>query len=76
MRTGSTAIDAFIVVVCFGDFEEFGSSFGIDLPHFTAHIGGTVVGVGMCVLKRYVGHDVKYGMLWYDIVRYGISSVW
>ena len=40
--TGSTTVDAAVVVVRFGDFTQFRASLWIDLPHFT-HLGETVV---------------------------------
>lgn len=36
--TGSTAVDAAIVLVRFGDFTQLRASLRVDLPHFT-HVG-------------------------------------
>ena len=40
LRRGGAAVDAFVVLVCFGDGEEFGAGFGVDFPHFGGHVGG------------------------------------
>lgn len=40
LRTGSAAVDAFVILICLGDFQQFRASLGIDLPHFPAHLGG------------------------------------
>lgn len=44
LGTGSAAVDAFVVLVGFGDFEELGAGFGVDFPHFGTHCGGSVGG--------------------------------
>lgn len=40
--TGSTTVDAPVVIVRFGDFAQFRASLRIDLPHFT-HLCETVL---------------------------------
>lgn len=35
-----SAIYAFVVLVCFGEGEEFGACFWVDLPVLGAHVGG------------------------------------
>ena len=40
LRRGGTAVDAFVVLVRFGDGEEFRAGFGVDFPHFGGHVGG------------------------------------
>jgi hypothetical protein len=42
LRRGSTAVDAFVVLVRLGYGEEFGASLRVDLPHLGGHVGGSL----------------------------------
>lgn len=56
--TGSATVYAFIILIRLGDFEQFGPSLGIDLPHFPTHLGGIfwrwIYGDGMVIMAYVV----------------------
>jgi hypothetical protein len=61
--TGSTAVDAAVVVVRFGDFAQFRASLWIDLPHFT-HVGETVVYTELYGCRWAVGERERSAWAW------------